>query len=327
MITNYLSRFQGRFKEMDLNFELEIQKHFNKAFFKVGHKESFPKAFRKLSSKVSHSAQKLLKKAMLYSFKGRASHFRPRLCFETAKTLGHKPAEILPWAIALEMVHTASLIHDDMPSMDQAETRRGRKCNHLVFGEDMALLAGSCLFVESFSLLNAPLFDKKKSEFLELLVKTIGFHGLMSGQAMDLKNKSPNKKELLNTMNLKTGSLISACVLGPALLWADKKEYKALESFAKNLGLAYQLADDYQDLSQDLIQDSAQQTKSRKNFSQNPSKQAKNSKTKNLLNSKKSWLYKEGSSCLEKSSKALSLVKKRSKGLNSLIKEVSKKFL
>ena len=323
-----------------MNFELEIQKHFETAFSKVVSKQTSPKISSKADSKNLGPAQKLLKKALLYSFKGKAGRFRPRLCFETAQLLGHKPSQILPWAIALEMVHTASLIHDDMPCMDHAESRRGQKCNHLIFGEDIALLAGACLFVESFSLLNASLFDNKRSEFLDLLVKTVGFHGLMSGQAMDLKNKSPNKKELLKTMNLKTGVLISACALGPALLWADKKEYKALEKFARHLGLAYQLADDYQDLSQDnnklinekqkasqdsaqnkylkLDKDKNQKSKNHKDLSQNLSKQDRNSK--------KSWLYKKGISHLEKSSKALSLFKKRNKGLNLFIKEIKKKY-
>ena len=301
-----------------MNFEFEIQKYFRKIFLTSPSKTSLSTQKTALAP-----AQKLLKKAILYSFKGKASHFRPRLCFETAKTLGHKSSQILPWAIALEMVHTASLIHDDMPCMDNAGTRRERKCNHLIFGEDIALLTGACLFVESFSLLQDSLFNNKRTEFLELFIRTIGFHGLMSGQAMDLKNKLHHKKELLNIMSLKTGSLISACVLGPALLWADKKEYKVLEKFAENLGLAYQIADDYQDISQD----SAQQTKHNKALSENPTKSKKTKTEKKPLHSKKKWLHKEGMSHLEKSSKALSHFKKRNKGLNSLIKEIKKRFL
>ena len=296
-----------------MNFEFEIQKYFRKTFLINPSKTSLS-----TQKTTPDPAQKLLKKAILYSFKGKASHFRPRLCFETAKTLGHKSSQILPWAIALEMVHTASLIHDDMPCMDNAETRRERKCNHLIFGEDIALLTGACLFVESFSLLQDPLFNNKRTEFLELFIRTIGFHGLMSGQAMDLKNKLPHKKELLNIMSLKTGSLISACVLGPALLWADKKEYKVLENFAKNLGLAYQIADDYQDISQDSAQQTnIQQTKSHKALSENPTECKKTKTEKKPLNSKKKWLHKEGMSHLEKSSKALSYFKKRNKGPNS----------
>ena len=119
-----------------MNFESYFNSYLQKAFLKV-----------------PYLSQKLLKKSLLYSLKAKASRFRPQLCFATTHALGHNPKKILPWAIAVEMIHTASLIHDDMPAMDNAKTRRGKACNHLVFGEDMALLAGSCLFVESFSLL------------------------------------------------------------------------------------------------------------------------------------------------------------------------------
>jgi len=285
-------------------FEREMQKHFNQAFSKP----SFKFFQEKNKTNLLSPSQKLLKKALLYSFKGKAGRFRPRLCFEATKVLGQPALDILPWAMALEMIHTASLIHDDMPCMDGAKTRRRRKCHHLVFGEDMALLAGTCLFVESFSLLKAPLFDNKRADFLELLISVAGFHGMMSGQAMDLKNKFSNKKEILKTMNLKTGALILACVLGPALLWADSKQYQALKRFAKSLGLAYQLADDFQDLFQDLLQDLPQDISQQKN------------KPRPTL--KKKQLQKEGLSQLKKSEKALQLFGGKAKKLKTLIKEV-----
>ena len=199
--------------------------------------------YKKLFSKTPLPAQKLLKKSLFYSLNGKASRFRPQLCFATTQTLDENPKKILPWAIAIEMIHTGSLIHDDMPVMDNAKTRRGKACNHLVFGEDIALLAGSCLFVESFSLLKHSVFNKKRKEVLELLISKAGFQALMSGQALDLKDKSLSKANTLKMMQLKTGSLISACILGPLLLWGKtKKENQALKTFADNLGLAYQLA-------------------------------------------------------------------------------------
>ena len=303
-----------------MNFEYEIERYLKKTFskFSQSHCNS-----NKKSGLIS--GQKLLKKALFYSFKGKASRFRPRLCFETAQVLGYGSKQILPWAIALEMVHTASLIHDDMPCMDQAETRRGKKCNHLIFGEDIALLAGTCLFVESFSLLNDPLFDKKKSELLDMLVRTIGFHGLMSGQALDLKNKSSNKKELLNIMNLKTGVLISTSVLGPALLWANKQEYKALESFAKHLGVTYQLADDYQD----VFQDSSKLINNKNQLKANILKMKQQKVTGNnqdLKKIKENWFYKEGILRLEKSKKALTIFGGKAKNLKLLITELENRF-
>ena len=259
-----------------MNFESHFNSYLQKAFFKA----PFP-------------AQKLLKKALFYSLKAKASRFRPHLCFSATQALGHNPKKALPWAIAIEMIHTGSLIHDDMPAMDNAKTRRGKACNHLVFGEDIALLAGVCLFVESFSLLKHSVFDKKRKEMLDLLISKVGFQALMSGQALDLKSKSLSKKDTLKMMQLKTGSLISACVLGPLLLWGKtKKEKQALKSFADNLGLAYQLADDFQD------QDGAD----------------------------KKWLLKEGASRLNKSLKALKSLDTKTEKLLDLTVTVQKRF-
>lgn len=254
----------------------------------------FYQHLQKIFPKAQTPAQKILHKSLFYSLKGKASRFRPQLCFETTKVLGEKPKKILPWAIAIEMIHTASLIHDDMSCMDHAQTRRGKACNHIIFGEDVALLAGSCLFIESFSLLKHSVFEKKRKELLDLLVKTAGFQGLMSGQVLDLKSKKPSHKEILKMMSLKTGSLISACVLGPSLLWAKQtKQKKNLELFAKNLGLAYQLADDFKD--GDACTD-------------------------------KKWLLKEGTDCLNKSLKALKNLDKKTDHLQKLVLTIQKKF-
>ena len=146
------------------------------------------------------------------------------------------------------MAHCASLIHDDLPCMDNAKMRRKKKSNHLIFGADLSLLAGTCLFIESFTLLNHPLFNDKKSQILKLWISKIGFHGLMSGQAMDLKRGFNSQKQLLKMIQLKTASLIEASVCGPVLLWGkSKKENKALYTYARNLGIAYQCADDLKD--------------------------------------------------------------------------------
>ncbi|MCY4321183.1 MAG: polyprenyl synthetase family protein [Bdellovibrionaceae bacterium] len=253
----------------------------------------FNSYLKKTFLKSAYPTQKLLKKSLLYSLKAKASRFRPQLCFASTEALGQNPRKILPWAIAIEMIHTGSLIHDDMPVMDDAKTRRAKLCNHHVFGEDIALLAGTCLFVESFSLLRYSVFDNKRKEALDLLISKVGFQALMSGQALDLKSKSLSKKNILKMMELKTGSLISACVLGPLLLWGKtKKEKQALTIFSKNLGIAYQLADDFQD-----------QERSKK------------------------WLVKEGTFCLNKSLKALKSLKSNTTKLEKLTISIQKKFL
>ena len=213
-----------------MDFDFHFKNHLKKYFLKA----PFP-------------AQKLLKKALFYTLFAKSSRFRPKLCFGTAKALGKQPKSILPWSIAVEMLHCASLIHDDLPCMDNATKRREKRCNHLVFGEDIALLAGTCLFVESFSLLAKPVFNKKRVELLNFLISKIGFKGLMSGQALDLKAVH-SKPHFFKMIELKTASLIEASVLGPLLLWGKtKQEKKALKDYSKNLGLSYQLADDLKD--------------------------------------------------------------------------------
>ncbi len=209
---------------------------------------SFKSHLKKRFEKAPYPTQKLLRKALFYSLFSKASRFRPKLCFATAKALNQDPKKILPWAIAIEMIHGASLIHDDLPAMDNSKTRRGKKCSHLLFGEDIALLAGTCLFVESFLLLADPLFNKKRSPILKLFISKIGFYGLMGGQALDLRFNFLLKKDFLKMIQLKTGALIEASVLGPVVLWGkNKTERKIFEVYAKNMGIAYQLADDMKD--------------------------------------------------------------------------------
>lgn len=202
---------------------------------------------KKRLAKTAGAETQLLKQSIIYSLLAKSSRFRPKLVFASTKILNRNSKSILPWAIAIELIHSASLIHDDLPTMDNAKTRRGKKCNHLKFGEDIALLAGSCLFVESFALLSAPLFHKKRTELLKLLTDKAGFQGLMSGQALDLRFSSTSKQKLFKMITLKTGSLIEASILGPALLWGKEKEKKVLQSYSQYLGLAYQLKDDLKD--------------------------------------------------------------------------------
>jgi len=211
--------------------------------------ESFFKIYlRNHFLKTADPAQNQLRGSLFYTLLAKASRFRPKLCFATTKVLGQKPETILPWAMAIEMIHCASLIHDDLPAMDNAKKRREKKSNHLVFGEDIALLAGTCLFIESFSLLNDLLFDKKRKQILNLLISKIGFKGLMSGQARDLKGVGSSKQKFFKMIQLKTGSLIEASILGPLLLWGKtEEEKKALRNYSKYLGQAYQIADDLKD--------------------------------------------------------------------------------
>ena len=189
-----------------------------------------------------------LQKSLLYTLKAPSSLFRPQVAWTVTQCLGHSPQDIFPWATAIELIHGASLIHDDLPCMDNSPKRRRKKSNHLVFGEDMALLAGTCLFVEAFSLLTNPVFKEKNQEMLNLLVRRTGFYGIMGGQAMDIHGKSSSLSFLLKLSELKTGSLILAAVEGPALLWNHTtQELKTLQKYGRCLGQAYQIADDLTD--------------------------------------------------------------------------------
>lgn len=219
------------YKSQQKEFEHFLKNHFQSAF-------SSPK----------EKGAKTLKKALLYCLFPSPFRFRPRLCFAVAELLGRDPKESFPLAAAIEMIHCGSLAQDDLPSMDNSETRRGRPACHLTFGEDLALLAGSCLFVEAFSLLGTfkqPL--NKTHQLLKLLTKKAGFQGIMGGQALDIRRSASSKKFFLKLYRLKTGALLEAAIEGVALLWGTKKEALILSRFAKNLGIAYQIADDLHD--------------------------------------------------------------------------------
>ncbi len=224
-------------KESSLKINPEFEKYF---------KNQLTKLFK--SSPLKNSTQNLLKQSMLYTLLAPSSHFRAVLSIETTKCLKQEAKKIFPWAMAIEMFHSGSLILDDLPAMDNGKKRRTKKCNHLVFGEDLSLLAGSCLFIEAFSLLNQEVFKKKQSQILELFISKVGFQGVMGGQALDLRLKKPTNSEILKMIQLKTGSLIEASVAAPLLLWAKNQKTKtALTNFAKSLGMAYQISDDLQD--------------------------------------------------------------------------------
>ena len=209
-------------------------------FFKSELKKHFPPSHLK--------EQDLLRKSLLYTLKAPSSYFRPQLVLATAKSLNKSPRLVLPWAMAIELIHVGSLIQDDLPSMDNTFLRRGKKANHLKFKEDMALLAGSTLFIEAFSYLLHPSLKKAQQKLLNLLISKSGYRGMMSGQALDIRSSSSSKKFLLKMFKLKTGALIEASVLGPALLFSTKKrESEALLRFAQILGQTYQVADDLED--------------------------------------------------------------------------------
>lgn len=234
-LLNPVMKTEPAFKTFSHQFKKFLNLHFKNHLAKI--KPPLPQEF---------------KRALCHTLFAPSSFFRSYLSWLTAKHLKQNPKKIFPWAMAIEMFHTGSLIHDDLPAMDNDQQRRGKPCNHLLFGEDLALLAGSSLFVESFSLLNHAHLKKKQDRLLELFISKVGLQGVLQGQALDLR-ASPKKLTLSNylkTIQLKTGSLIEAAVEGPLVLWSkNKKEDQAFKKYAYCLGLAYQMADDLQDKS------------------------------------------------------------------------------
>jgi geranylgeranyl diphosphate synthase, type II len=162
--------------------------------------------------------------------------------------LGQPEEKVLPIALAVEMIHTYSLIHDDLPVMDNDDIRRGQLTNHKVYGDALALLAGDGLLTMAFEVL-AQAKQGKVVEAIAQLARAAGPGGMVGGQVMDIQAaKNMSVEQLQKIHELKTGALIAVSVRGAALLCdADAKQILALEKFGNTLGFAFQLADDVQD--------------------------------------------------------------------------------
>lgn len=192
------------------------------------------------------AALKPLWESMHYSLCSGGKRFRPLLSLLTARALGHQPEFVLPFALAVEMIHTYSLIHDDLPVMDNDDIRRGKPTNHKVYGEAMALLAGDALLTKAFEV--AASSSPKSGGVVAALAKAAGDMGMVGGQVMDIQLEKPNKEQLQTIHNLKTGALIEVSVTGSATLCeASRNQSEALKKYAAGLGFAFQLADDIQD--------------------------------------------------------------------------------
>jgi len=191
-------------------------------------------------------------KAMKYSLSNGGKRLRPVLCLEFARACGADRFDALDFACAVEYIHTYSLIHDDLPCMDDDDMRRGKPSCHKEFGEATALLAGDALLTHAFQILaGAELDDKKIALTCGLLAQNAGVQGMVGGQVIDLKYESetPDLQQLLSVHRLKTGALISAaCLLGCIAAGADDEKIAAASAFAYDLGVAFQIKDDILDV-------------------------------------------------------------------------------
>ena len=195
-----------------------------------------------------------LEEAMRYSLLAGGKRIRPVLALATASALGRPPAEVLPLAAALELIHTYSLIHDDLPAMDDDELRRGRPTCHVKYGEDVAILAGDGLYAEAFRhLLGSQPGEPAHvlAAAAELAVAT-GAGGMVGGQYIDVRNLVPEGEVTLRRLHqLKTGRLIQASVECVLLLTIGPDASSRLpdfRAFAAELGLLFQIVDDILDV-------------------------------------------------------------------------------
>lgn len=194
------------------------------------------------------STKSNLIESMLYTLK-QGKKFRPFLSYATAKTLQQPSSKITAYAAAIEMVHAFSLIHDDLPALDNDDLRRGEKTNHKVFGEAVAILSGDALLNEAFACVIKNYSDKPQVavQLIKLMTDAVGTDGMIEGQVQDIKaqNVAVDYTSLKRIHELKTGALIRASVLGAATICeADSETTENLRVYAEALGLAFQIADD-----------------------------------------------------------------------------------
>lgn len=201
---------------------------------------------------ITENPQKKIYEAMGYSLFAGGKRLRPVIMLMTAKMCGKNPEICLPFACALEMIHTYSLIHDDLPSMDNDDLRRGKPTNHKVFGEAMAILAGDALLNKAFELVSEykedGVSDRQVLKAMAFLSKASGTEGMIGGQVVDIESTGEDLELLRYLHSLKTGALIRAAgVCGAILSGATDEEISAIDDFCYNLGIAFQIQDDILD--------------------------------------------------------------------------------
>ena len=208
---------------------------------------------------VERNYPETMHKAMRHSLLAGGKRLRPILVIAAAEAVGGASHKVLPAALALEMIHTFSLIHDDLPAMDDDDLRRGIPTCHKVFGEAAAILAGDALLNEAFTcILDAYAKDSKDLtkvwSVARDISRAVGIHGMIAGQVIDMEseNKSISLHELEKLHNLKTGALITVSVTaGAKLCDATPKQMEALTNYAEHIGLAFQVSDDILDIEGD----------------------------------------------------------------------------
>ena len=198
-------------------------------------------------------AKTKLHQSILYSMHPGGKRLRPILCLAASELICGSYKNVLPAACAIEMIHTYSIIHDDLPSMDDDDSRRGKPANHKVFGEAVATLAGDALLTDAFNLITEKLLEKGVSSELILRVISLvseaaGSKGMVLGQAFDIEmdgSEHPSVNKISDTYLMKTAKIITASVLSGAILsGAGEGELLKLKSYSEKIGIAFQIKDD-----------------------------------------------------------------------------------
>jgi len=196
-------------------------------------------------------------KAMRYSVFAGGKRVRPILMLAACQAVGGDTEVVMPAACAMEMIHTYSLIHDDLPAMDDDDFRRGNPTNHKVFGEAIAILAGDALLTEAFRLMSNPAFagaatPEARIAVIHEIATRAGSYGMVGGQVVDMESEGKSDIDLATVQYIharKTGALIRAAVVSGAILGgADENQLAAITRYGKAAGLAFQIADDILDI-------------------------------------------------------------------------------
>lgn len=199
--------------------------------------------------------QSLIFEAMNYSVKAGGKRLRPILMLETFKLFGEDEEKVYPFMAAIEFIHTYSLVHDDLPAMDNDEFRRGQKTTHAKYGEDIGILAGDGLLNMAYEIMsNAVVKNPGAAKAMSVIAQKAGAYGMVGGQTVDVINEG--KKLDIETINyihnLKTAALIEASMMSGAILGgASEEQILQVESIAKNIGMAFQIQDDILDVTGD----------------------------------------------------------------------------
>ena len=208
-----------------------------------------------LDNSLSIKKPETIYQAMRYSLLAGGKRLRPILCLATCELTGGSIDIAMPTACALEMIHTMSLIHDDLPAMDNDDYRRGKLTNHKVYGEDIAILAGDGLLAYAFEYVAVNTYDIPAERIVRVIAclgRTVGAAGLVGGQVLDLESEGKldiSSQTLTFIHTHKTGALLEASVVSGAILaGASAEDITKLSQYAQNIGLAFQIIDDILDI-------------------------------------------------------------------------------